>query len=166
MTATCPATASYTFRSILHGRDLLREGVIWRIGDGSKVNIHHENWISRSGSMRPLGQVFLGGTKVADLISSDGRNWNMEKLNAMFSEDDAADIKQIAIGGLGTDDYLAWNFTKNGCFTVKSAYHLKMSMNRARTGRTESSSSVNTHKGYTALWDTSAPGKAKIHSRF
>lgn len=30
---------SYTWRSILKGTQLLRQGVVWRIGDGSKVQI-------------------------------------------------------------------------------------------------------------------------------
>ena len=73
LSATCPATASYTYRSILHCRDLLREGLVWRIGDRSKVSIHHSNWIPRSGSMKPLGQVYTPGvTKVADLLLRSG----------------------------------------------------------------------------------------------
>ena len=70
LTATCSSTASYTFRSILHGRDLLREGLIWRIGDGSRVRIQHDNWIPRKGSLKPLGQVFVPGiTMVRDLLN-------------------------------------------------------------------------------------------------
>lgn len=60
-------------------------------------------------------------------------------------------------------DYIAWNYTKNGHFTVRSAYHLRMSMNKIKSGRPESSSSVQTHKSWLALWDTPAPNKAKIH---
>ena len=71
-------------------RDLLREGLVWRIGDGSRVNIHHDNWIPRSGYMRPLGQVFIQGiTKVADLLSPDGTAWDCAKIDDMFSESDA-----------------------------------------------------------------------------
>lgn len=164
MTAACPSSGSYTFRSILHGRDLLREGLVWRIGDGTRINIHHDAWIPRSGNMKPLGQVFIPGViKVADLLTADGTNWDTARVDAMFSPDDATDIKQIAVGGPATEDFLAWNLTKNGMFSVKSAYHLRMSLNRARTGWPESSSSVNKHKGYLALWGTSAPAKSKIH---
>ena len=164
LSATCPATASYTYRSILHGRDLLREGLVWRIGDGSKVNIHHSNWIPRGGSMKSLGQTYIPGlTKVADLLLPDGRSWNRDRVREMFTPDDASDILQIVVGGLGADDYQDWNFTKNGIFSVRSAYHLKMAMLRSRSGRPESSSSVNKHKAYMALWGTNAPGKAKIH---
>ena len=74
LSATAPPSVSFTFRSILNGRDLLNEGLIWRIGDGSSVQIHHANWIPRTGSMRPLGQLYIQGiTKVADLLAHDGR---------------------------------------------------------------------------------------------
>ena len=166
MNATCPSGASYTFLSIIYGRDMLREGTIWRIGDGSRINIHHDTWIPRQGSMKPLGQTFVPGvTKVQDLMMPNGKVWNMNMnlVDEMFSPDDARDIKQIAIGGPSMEDYLAWNFNKNGQFSVRSAYHLRMRLNRVKTGRPGSSSSVNQHKGWLALWDTSAPNKAKIH---
>ena len=114
--------------------------------------------------MRPLGVVYLQGvTKVADLMVAAGDAWNTARLDEMFSPDDAQDIKQIAIGGPVMQDVLAWNFTKNGTFTVRSSYHLKMTLNKLKTGRPESTSSVNRHQGYLGLWDTSAPNKAKIH---
>lgn len=98
-----------------------------------------------------------------DLLAHDGRGWDLNKLHAMFSAEDAHDIRQIAVGGPGTDDFHAWNFTKNGKFTVKSAYHLRMFMSRSGTGQPGPSSTVAHHRGYMALWDTNAPAKAKIH---
>jgi hypothetical protein len=99
--AMCPAGGSFTFQSILHGRDLLVEGLIWRtIGDGSKVKIHHDNWIPRKGSLRPLGQNFVHGmTHVRDLVSVQGNSWDRTKLEAMFNTDDIDDILHINIGG-------------------------------------------------------------------
>ena len=76
-----------------------------------------------------------------------GRAWDTHIIDSMFSADDATDIKQIAIGGPEMDDYLAWNHTKNGQFTVRSAYHLKMAMNRAKSGQPESSLSMARLKG-------------------
>ncbi|VAI55917.1 hypothetical protein VPH35_110151 [Triticum aestivum] len=56
MNTTCPSRGSLTFRSIIHGRELLREGVVWRIGDGTTVNVHHDSWIPRQGSLKTLAQ--------------------------------------------------------------------------------------------------------------
>jgi hypothetical protein len=40
---------SYTWWSILKGIELLKEGLIWRIGDGTKVKIWEDPWIPREG---------------------------------------------------------------------------------------------------------------------
>jgi hypothetical protein len=39
LSARCPKAASFTWRSILFGRELLKQGLIWRIGDGEKINV-------------------------------------------------------------------------------------------------------------------------------
>lgn len=165
LNATCPSGGSYTFRSILFGRDLLLEGLIWRVGDGSSIRIHHDNWIPRKGSLRPLGQVFMPGmTRVSDLLNEDATGWNYQKLEAMFTQGDIEDIVQICVAGPGIEDTLAWNFTKNGHFSVKSAYHLCMEKKRGREGQPGSSSSISTHNSWLALWGASASGKAIIHA--
>jgi hypothetical protein len=52
--------------------------------------------------MTPLGATYMSGiTKARDLMDSTARRWDASKVDAMFSEDDARDIKQIAIGGAG-----------------------------------------------------------------
>jgi hypothetical protein len=43
--ALSPRSASYTWRSILFGRELLKEGVRWGIGDGNSTRIESDNWI-------------------------------------------------------------------------------------------------------------------------
>ena len=45
MSATCPNGASYTWRSLMHGRDMLMHRLIWRVGDDTKIKVYHDNWI-------------------------------------------------------------------------------------------------------------------------
>ena len=104
-----------------------------------------------------------GITRVGDLIEGDGCSWNRNRVLEMFPPDEAHEILQIPVGGPGLQYYQAWNYTKNGIFTVRSVYHLRMSQKRLRSGRPESSSSVVDHKSWLSLWDTVAPGKVKIH---
>ena len=98
------------------------------------------------------------------LLNESGVAWDIAKVERMFTPGDAEDIKQIVIGGPNMRDYVAWNFTNNGQFSVKSAYHLRMSLNGVKTGQPGSSMPSREHKSWMALWDTNAPGKAKIHA--
>jgi hypothetical protein len=41
--AGCPKAASFTWKGILHGRDLLKEGLVWRVGDGKKIDVWADN---------------------------------------------------------------------------------------------------------------------------
>jgi hypothetical protein len=56
MSAPCPKRASYTWRGIIHGRDLLKAGLIWRVGDGQSINALEDNWIPRSGALFSTGK--------------------------------------------------------------------------------------------------------------
>jgi hypothetical protein len=38
---------SFAWRSILAARDLFKEGILWRIGDGKSVAIWKDRWIPR-----------------------------------------------------------------------------------------------------------------------
>lgn len=114
--------------------------------------------------MKPLGQIYVHGvSKVHDLLMPNSKEWNESLIDDMFSPEDANDIAQIAVGGPNMGDYIAWNYTKTGQFTVRSSYHLRMTLNGVKTEWPGPSSSVHKHKGWLGLWDFSAPNKAKIH---
>jgi hypothetical protein len=63
----------------------------------------------------------------------------------------------------GTDDYVAWNYTKTGVFSVRSAYHLKQHLKKMAAGRGSSSLNCSEHRGWLLLWAANVPGKAKVH---
>jgi hypothetical protein len=107
--APCPSNASFTWKSILHGRELLKEGLIWRVGDGKKISVWEDNWIPRASVQRPLGHLPDAATvdKVSDLLLPGGHGWNEVKLRETFFEADVYDILKIPIGRAGTADYIA-----------------------------------------------------------
>lgn len=147
--ASCPKSASFTWKSIIWGRELLKEGLVWRVGDGSSIKIWDQNWIPREGACYPLGYRDNSNVAyVSDLLDSQGRSWNEATLRRVFHETDVRDIQQVLIGGPGKSDFPAWNYTKNGQFTVRSPYHLKMDLNRRTEEGARGSSSVNSHKGW------------------
>lgn len=86
----------------MHGRDLLRHGLIWRVGDGTNINIFHGNWIPRDGCLTPLGGSFYPSiTKVRDLLNDHGDGWDEHP------EREAKEIQKITVDGLGTEDFRA-----------------------------------------------------------
>jgi hypothetical protein len=162
--ARCPKRASYTWKSILHGRELLKEGLVWQIGDGKKVNVWTDKGIPRSSAHHLLGhRPDVVVEKVSELLLPEGVGWDVDKLNNLFSQADVEDIKKIHVGQAGTVDYLAWNYTKNWNFSVKSAYHLRNQVIKAKEGAPASSNLCDEHKGWLALWAAEVPGKTNIH---
>jgi hypothetical protein len=148
----------------MYGRDLLKEGLIWRVGDGENIDIWKDNWIPRSSLQRPLGhKPNVDIQKVIELLLPNGNGWNVSKLNECLFEVDVEDILKLPVGCAGSEDYVAWNYTKNGQFSVKFAYHLKQQMKKQRADRAGTSSTVDEHKGWLALWAADVPGKTKIH---
>jgi hypothetical protein len=47
MTATPRDGISYTWRSILKGIAVLKEGMVWRVGDGNGIDIWRDPWLPK-----------------------------------------------------------------------------------------------------------------------
>jgi hypothetical protein len=45
----CSGRGFFTWQSIFHGRDLLKLGLIWRVGNGANIDVWNSNWIPRGG---------------------------------------------------------------------------------------------------------------------
>lgn len=66
-------------------------------------------------------------TVVAELIDHTNSKWIEEKVRECFEEEDAEAILTIPLSERRPPDKLIWRVTKNGKFTVRSAYHLAIS---------------------------------------
>ena len=51
-----PRSASLTWQGILHGLDMLKSGVIWRVCDGSNINIWRDNWLPRFSRLKIIAK--------------------------------------------------------------------------------------------------------------
>lgn len=60
---------SYTLCSILKGVNLLKKGVIWRVGGGNSIDIWSDPWIPRGSTRRVITQRGKNAiTKVNELL--------------------------------------------------------------------------------------------------
>ena len=115
---------SYSWRSILKGVDLLKEGLVWRIGDGSNIKVWKDPCLPDNDTRRPKtiqGRSLV--TNVADLIDLATGGWDVGLVQDNFHPDNARTILSISLCE-NMDDCLAWHFDPKVQFSIKSAYNL------------------------------------------
>ena len=69
---------SYSWRSIVRGIQALKEGIIWRVGNGESIKIWEDPWIPRGTTRWPItpkGAVIL--SKVLELIDPSTGSWDV-----------------------------------------------------------------------------------------
>ena len=70
---------SYTWRSIMNGLEILKNGLIWRVGNGESIRIWEDPWIPNRLTRRPIsarGSNLL--SHVDELIDPYTSTWALE----------------------------------------------------------------------------------------
>jgi hypothetical protein len=143
LSATKKRRSSATWKAILFGREVLKRGLIYRIGPG-EVNVWDDNWIPGSRLLRPVTRLEKAtAERVSDLFIPGTRSWDMHQLRTSFTALDVADIVKVKPSMRLDQDVLAWAYERHGSYSVKSAYKLlkedQMAMAMATTGESRSS---------------------------
>jgi hypothetical protein len=96
-----------------------KRGYIWRVGNGENINIYSDPWIPSSIDRKILSPRGDGTfSKVADLIDPSTGTWNIARLSDLFLVVDVNRILEIPLNNQGFDDFIAWNYTNHGQYTV------------------------------------------------
>ena len=53
-------SASYAWKSILKGRDVISRGALWRVGDGKQIRIWGDNWLPIKNNAKITSPVLFG----------------------------------------------------------------------------------------------------------
>jgi hypothetical protein len=156
---------SYSWRSIVRGLKAIKQGMIWRVGDGTMINIWEDPWLPRGVTRRPCtpkGATIL--TKVSDLIDPYTGTWDKELVHDIFWEEDVKLSLAIPIKH-GEEDTPAWHYDNKGIFSVKSAYHVLEDSREYEQGKQkgESTSSAPTDEvmQWKSLWNSQCQPKIK-----
>ncbi|KAJ4772612.1 Ribonuclease H-like superfamily protein [Rhynchospora pubera] len=124
------AGASRMWRQVMARRDVFKEHVKWKIGDGKVVQAISQPWF-QSWRVHENASARDRKLKVCELIDEHTGQWNMQRLQSLFQPDQIVDIlnednKPEAQGM--AKDRLVWHVAKNGKYSVKEGY--KMMINR------------------------------------
>ncbi|KAG7588150.1 Reverse transcriptase zinc-binding domain [Arabidopsis suecica] len=162
LNATLGARPSYAWRSILHGRDLLCQGLKKNVGNGKSLQVWIDPWIEDEEWRPPLRRnyFFNPDLRVADLIDTSSRDWDPQKLEEHFLPDDIMRIRLIK-PVTDSEDFYSWKFNKSGDFSVKSAYWLaSLSLNIQVRSDAEQLPSTNDLKE--KIWRLQTDPKIKV----
>ncbi|KAL0408340.1 UNVERIFIED_CONTAM: hypothetical protein Sradi_1768400 [Sesamum radiatum] len=153
---------SFTWRSIISSRDLIKSGVRFRIGSGETVKIWGDPWIPRPSTFRPVTAAPNGlqHAVVAALVDPLTKDWDVELLNGIFTPEDKEEITKIPLGREHQPDSICWHYTRTGMFSVRSAYYLACQyLNPQSTSQTSQPSSIYRWK---RIWNSNVPPKIRL----
>ena len=125
MHATQGQKASFIWKSILQGRDLVKKGLRYCVGNGTQVNAWFDHWLPVH-PPRPPQKTNEAPTTVmvSELLNSTHSDWDHTKLDAWIVQEDVEIVKNIKVCASADEDLVGWHYTKSGIYTVRSAYWL------------------------------------------
>ena len=156
---------SSTWHAIEYGLELLKKGIIWRVGNGASIRAWRDPWIPRNHQLRPITARRRCRLRwVADFIDPNG-SWNMALVRQHFLHVDVAEIIKIKPSTRNQEDFLAWHPEKRGMFTMRNAYGMALDEKMCNKS---SGTSSNNPSGYRPdwklIWQCPVPPKVRIFS--
>ncbi|KAL0405289.1 UNVERIFIED_CONTAM: hypothetical protein Slati_3842800 [Sesamum latifolium] len=108
---------------------VFKSGCRWRVVLGTSIRVW-DPWLPRPHTYRPITHQpsHAVNLRVSDLINSDLQDWNSALVKDLFWPMDSDIILKIPLSRAGVDDSIVWHPTRNGMFSVLSAYHLACSL--------------------------------------
>lgn len=115
------ASASYAWKSILKGREVILKGALWRVGDRKQIKIWGDNWLPTKILPKIISPMIFGqqNSSVEVLINQSTQSWREEEIDHYFSMAKAAIIKIIPLSSSRQRDTLIW---PTGQYSDKSGY--------------------------------------------
>ncbi|KAF7812457.1 reverse transcriptase [Senna tora] len=144
---------SWGWSSLLDGRDFLKDGLCWRIGNGSKVKVGKDKWIPPLEGMMlslPLSYVGDKDALVSDLIC-DG-DWDLSSIACSIAPSELNAILSIPLSPNILEDKLVWTHARNGVYQVKIGYRCEKAVVDKLVDRKPSCSRVIPSKLWKEIW--------------
>ncbi len=144
---------SYVWHSLAASRNVLEQGLKWRIGNGKSISICQDRWIpnQENGKIPYPITAIRSDVVVAELIDSARGVWKEDLVRSCFSPVDVEHILHYPLHPLQPADVLIWWGTSSSKFTIKSAYHSALSVLQVHSSP-ESSNFMGMQQFWQAVW--------------
>ena len=160
---------SFAWKSIHAAQELLRQGTRAIVGNGVSIEIWQHQWLDSKPAKpavvmnrvtQPHHQAVSSLQYVKELLDVRGREWRMDLLSELFPEDIKNKIIQLRPGGSSTVDRVAWDYSRDGHYSVRSAYWVLMEVvNRRKQAQAVLHPSLNPL--FEQIWKTKV--SPKVH---
>ncbi|KAM5575544.1 hypothetical protein ABKV19_014485, partial [Rosa sericea] len=99
------SSPSFSWRSIVGTRDLLKQGMRWQIGNGAGVRVWMDPWLPNAYPFVPVPRAIGVDVTllVEDLLLAPGR-WDMNKVQQLFVPQDVALVKSLVLSKRNLND--------------------------------------------------------------
>ncbi|GAU31898.1 hypothetical protein TSUD_270830 [Trifolium subterraneum] len=128
----------------------------WSIGDGSNIKVMGEPWLRVEDGSWVASPQHQGvyNLSLQQLMIHNSKQWDVEKINELFSAKDAHMILAVPLLQTVENDRLIWRAESDGIYSVRSGYQKLLE---------ESNSYHKPREGdaWSALWKVQAPPKVK-----
>ncbi|KAL0346378.1 UNVERIFIED_CONTAM: putative mitochondrial protein, partial [Sesamum calycinum] len=126
-----------------------------------EIRVWHDPWLSRPRSFRPITPLppDLASIRVSDLIDLVSKDWWVERVQQLFWPCDSTAILATPLNRVGETDLLVWHYSKDGSFSVRSAYHLALSL---EDNPSSSSLAEGEVSWWRKVWQARVPNKVKV----
>ena len=156
------ASRSFAWKSIVKASKLVQSGLLWRVGNGSKINIYNNMWLPRRASACVVSPRIEGVSNwsVAKLLEPGEGGWNEQLLDDIFLPFEAQRIKSIPLCVTDQEDCLFWSRCRSGSYSVKFGYQL---LCETKMISLLSSSNLEVIKRFWKdIWRLKVPNKVKV----
>ncbi|KAL5781697.1 hypothetical protein ACOSP7_006726 [Xanthoceras sorbifolium] len=149
---------SFTWRSILWGRDVLLKGLRWKIGNGESVRVYEDSYLPRDSTFRVFSpRILPEGVTVSALLQEPGF-WHVDIVMRYFIHEEADLILSLPLSLHPRRDSFLWHFDSRGLFSVRSAYKVALGLQQESLA----SSSKGALEVWKHLWKFDVPNKIKV----
>lgn len=114
--------ASYGWRSIQEGKDLLQKGLRVRIGNGVDTRIWEDPWLPSLPPRPAHGPCLDPNMTVFDLWLPNTRAWDPVIFEGVLNPEDQRLAADLYLSKFAAVDTYEWVYTKNAKYNVRSGY--------------------------------------------
>ena len=152
---------SFAWKSILKGREIIKKGTQWQVGNDENILIYNDNWLPNPQYPRIQSPptFFDCDAQVSILINKVRRCWIDEAVDNNFLAHVAKLIKAIPLSLNEVEDKLCWCSNVNGLYSVKAGY--KLLVNDELSSNVGASTGSMPKSSWKELWKMRTPNRIK-----